>query len=268
MKSLFFYDNYRLYFNGWIENQTSTFGLLSRLAKSMNCQNSHLTRVLKEEVHFTMDQAFRAAKFFGLSENETTYFLRLVEYERSGDKEFRQRLKSEMDQLRANHENLSQRLQDRVIQASPEFEGIYYSSWIWSAIHVITDIPQFQKLDAIAKRLNLDIDRVKAVLEKLAKWGLVKKNGDRWFFISGVIHLPKTSPMNSVQHGNWRSQAVLQSQNTEDEGLHYSIVQALSVEDIKKIRQLFFDSIQTYRAIANPSPPEDLCCFTLDFFKV
>ncbi|MGZ3775905.1 MAG: TIGR02147 family protein [Bdellovibrio sp.] len=268
MKSLFHSKNYRSYLNDWLSSQPSTFGLLSKMAKELNCQNSHLTRVLKEEVHFTMDQAFRASQFLHLTENETNYFLKLVEFERSGDPKFRQRLKNEMEQLKADHENLSNRLNDKVIQASPEFESIYYSSWIWSAIHVITDIPQFQTSDKIARRLKLDEKQVRMVLEKLESFGLVKNKGDHWIFISGVIHLPKTSPMNSVQHGNWRTQAVAKSQHLEEEGLHYSIVQALSHEDINKIRQLLFDTIQSYRSVANPSTSEELTCFTLDFFKV
>ncbi|MGZ3775857.1 MAG: TIGR02147 family protein [Pseudobdellovibrionaceae bacterium] len=268
MKNLFQSTNYRSYVNDWLKHQTSTFGLLSKMAKALNCQNSHLTRVLKEEVHFTMDQAFNAAEFLHLTDNETNYFLKLVEHERSGDPKFRQRLKNEMERLQADHENLSKRLNDKIIQASPEFESLYYSSWIWSAVHVITDIPEFQTPDKIARRLNLNEKQVRMVLEKLESFGLVKNKNQRWIFVSGVIHLPKTSPMNSVQHGNWRTQAVLQSQNIEDEGLHYSIVQAISHKDLKKIRQLLFDTIQSYRSIANPSTPEELTCFTLDFFKV
>ena len=54
---------------------------------------------------------------------------------------------------------------------------------------------------------------VRSVLEKLETFGLVKRKANQWIFTSGVIHLPKTSSMNSVQHGNWRSQAVLRSQS-------------------------------------------------------
>lgn len=120
----------------------------------------------------------------------------------------------------------------------------------------------------IAQRLQLDEKKVRMILEKLEGFGLVKKTGDRWIFTSGVIHLPNTSPMNSVQHGNWRSQAVLRSQDQYEDGLHYSIVQSISIEDTKKIRQLFLEVIDKYRKIANPSVPQELTCFTLDYFRV
>ncbi len=257
MKSVFFYKNYSTFIKDWIEQHSSTFGLLSQMAKAIECQNSHLTRVLKEEVHFTMDQAFRLSNFLQMTENESTFFLKIVEYERSGDRKFRERLKREMDQLKKDQENLSKRFDDKIIQ-SKEFESLYYSSWIWSAIHVITDIPVYQTSEAIAKRLCLEEKEVRSVLEKLETFGLVKRKAHQWIFSSGVIHLPKTSSMNSVQHGNWRSQAVLRSQSSENDDIHYSTVQAVSFEDRDKIKHLLFETIEHYRKIANPSTPEEL----------
>lgn len=267
MISVYNYKGYRSFFKAWLDQQQSSFGLLSQIAKALECQNSHLTRVLKEEVHFTMDQAFRLTEFQKMTESETSYFLRLVEFERSGDFKFRERLKRELSQLKKEHENLSKRHNDQEIQ-SKEFESLYYSSWVWSAIHVITDIPAYQTSDAISKRLSLDEKLVRSVLEKLETYGLVKKKSNKWIFLGGALHLPKTSPMNSVQHGNWRGRAVQQAQNKDNEGLHYSIVQSVSYEDADKIKQLFLDALAEYRKIALPSASQELMCLTLDYFKV
>lgn len=267
MISVYNYKSYRSFFKAWLDQQQSSFGLLSQIAKALECQNSHLTRVLKEEVHFTMDQAFRLTDFKKLTESETSYFLRLVEYERSGDLKFRERLKRELSQLKKEHENLSKRHNDQMIQ-SKEFESIYYSSWIWSAIHVITDIPTYQTAEAIAKRLSLDEKLVRSILEKLETYGLVKKKSSKWVFAGGALHLPKTSPMNSVHHGNWRTQAVQHVQNPENDDLHYAIVQGVSYEDADKIKQLFLDALTEYRKIALPSVSQELMCLTLDYFKV
>ena len=65
MKTVSVYTSkgYREYINHWISAQESVRGILSQMCKAMNCQNAHLTRVLSEKVHLTMDQAFRICEF-------------------------------------------------------------------------------------------------------------------------------------------------------------------------------------------------------------
>jgi hypothetical protein len=132
----------------------------------------------------------------------------------------------------------------------------------------MTEISRFQKPKEIADRLGLSELFIRQTLEILEKFNLVKKKGDSWLLNSGSIHLPKTSPLNSVQHGNWRNRAVLKSQDTSDDGLHFTVVQTLSHEDFEKVKDLLLKTIDQYRKIAKPSTPEELICFACDFFRV
>jgi uncharacterized protein (TIGR02147 family) len=265
MDSLFVAKEYRLFLKNWVEQQTSSRGLLTKMANHLNCQNSHLSRVLKQEVHLTPDQAFAACEFMNFSDIETNYFLKLVEFERSGNPNFRKRLKLEMSEIKSSHENLAKRFQEDSVDNS-EKEMLYYSAWFWSAIHVMTDIPKYQTARAIADRLKLSEVFVRNCLQTLLRYQLVKQKGDLWQINTGSIHLPKTSPMNAVQHNNWRQQAVQKSQ--DQNGLHYTIVQTISVEDIEKVKQVLFKTIDQYKKIADASPSEELICFTCDFFTV
>jgi uncharacterized protein (TIGR02147 family) len=236
------------------------------MCKAMNCQNAHLSRVLREEVQLTMDQAFRLSTYLKFNRSESSYFMKLVEHDRAGDPLYRRQLKEEMAQLKSEQENLAKRFQQDQI-GNLEKEMTYYSSWHWIAVHYITEIGRYQRPAEIAARLGLSELFVRKTLEVLEGFQLVKRKGDRWELNSGSIHLPKTSPLNSIQHSNWRSRAVLKSQDTSDDGLHFTVVQTLSEDDFEKIKQLLLKTIDEYRAIAKPSKPEELICFELDFFR-
>lgn len=265
--SIFAFSNYRVFIRTWIDSQGSVRGLLTQLCREIHCQNAHISRVIQEKVHLTMDQAFRICKFMGLNKAESVYFMKLAEHDRAGDPEYRRQLKDELSALRQAQENFNQRHSLKKIE-NLQTEMAYYSSWHWSAIHFITGISKYKTPENIAQRLGLSEYFVKCSLEVLEQFGLVKRTGEFWVINVGSIHLPKTSPMNSVQHGNWRNRAVLKSQDISDDGLHYTIVQCVSEDDFEKIKQLFLKSIDDYKKIANPSPSEELICFSLDFFRV
>lgn len=268
MIHLFAAHEYRPYIKHWLDSQVQSRGIMTKMAQSLGCQNSHLTRLLREEVHLTLDQAYALTSFMKLTEIETRYFLKLVELKRAGSPAFRQRLKAELDDMRREQENLATRFNKNQL-GYLEKEMTYYSNWYWSAIHILTDIPQFQTSKAIAERLGLPEIMVKDCLQKLESFGMVKptKSG-AWTFASGSLHLPKSSPMNSIQHGNWRSRAVADSQKSESRGLHYTITQSISRADFDKIKQIVLSAIDNYKAVADVSPPEELICFACDFFIV
>src|SRR5262245_47289466 len=126
--SVFTAKGYRSFLKSWIESQTESRGLLSRLCLAMECQNAHLTRALQERVHLTMDQAFRATSFLKLNKAESDFFLKLTEHDRAGDQNYRRRLRDEMDKIKNDQQNLSKRFQRESI-GNFEQEMTYYSSW-------------------------------------------------------------------------------------------------------------------------------------------
>ena len=265
--SVFTAKGYRPFIRAWLDSQESAHGLLSQMCKAMNCQNAHLTRALAEKVHLTMDQVFRLSSFLKLNKTESTFFLKLTEHDRAGDPLYRKQLKDEMNQIKKEQENLSKRFQENQI-GDPVKEMTYYSSWHWIAVHYITAIGRYQTPQAMADRLGLSEVFVRRTLETLEGFGLVKKKGNSWELNSGSIFLPKTSPLNSTQHGNWRNRAVLKSQDPEDDGLHLTMVQTISHDDFEKVKNLFLKTIDDYRKIADPSNPEELVNFSIDFFRV
>lgn len=263
--SLYTAKGYRAFLAHWVEAQDSARGLLTRLSAAMQCQNAHLTRVLRERVHLTMDQAYRATHFMNMSAAEAGFFLKLTEHDRAGDVNYRRQLREEMDQIRKDQQNLAKKFKYQEI--TPEQQMTYYSAWHWIAIHYLTAIKRYQTVEHIARRLQIDEPFVKQSLETLERFGLVKRQGPHWVLASGSIFLSKDSPMNSTQHGNWRQRAVLKSQDRHDDGIHFTTVQTLSREDFENVKTLLLKTLDEYRKVADPSEPEELICFTMDFFR-
>lgn len=264
--SIFAFEDYRLFLRAWIESRSAERGLLTRICRALECQNAHLTRALQQKVHLTMDQAYRLCRFLSLSKAESRYFMKMTERDRAADPDYRRQLLGEMDAIKRAQENFGKRHQLNSLGDARK-EALYYSSWHWVALHFITGIERYSDTKAIARRLGLEEAFVEQSLQVLREFGLVDRSGDRWTLSTSSIHLPKSSPMNSVQHGNWRQRAVLDSQDTASEGLHYTVVQAISRADFARLKQQFLEAIDAYRQVADPSSSEELVCFTLDFFR-
>jgi uncharacterized protein (TIGR02147 family) len=266
METVFAYSHYRDFLQKRIDGATER-GALTRLAEAAKCQRSHISRVLSGQLHLTPEQAFLIARHLHLGQSESAYFCKLVDWERAGDAEYRAALAGELRALKREQENLSKRLGDAHIGTS-ERELLYYSSWYWSAIHVLVSIPEFQTVSAISSHLSLSPFLVEGCLRQLEKFELVKHEKGKWKFAGGSLHLSKDSPLNAIQHGNWRSRAVLDSQNRGSDGVHYTVVQSLSRKDFEQVKELVLSTIDKYSRIAKPSKEEELICFACDFFKV
>lgn len=267
MKSLYTYLDYRSYLKDWTQAQPNPRGLLSHMAESISCQNSHVTRILKEEVHLTLDQAYLLTGFLNFTQAEENYFLKLVEYNRASNFKYKEKLKSELNHLKFDQEDLAKRFQENEIKQA-ELVMQYYSEWKWIAIHTLTAIKRYQNPKNIANKLKCDEKEVKEYLEKLYQAGLVQKKGDYWVHSGVSLHLPQLSPMISTHHTNWRNQAILESQKKNAESIHYTVVQSISQADYENIKQVLLGAIDKYKKIAGPSDSEELICLNLDYFKL
>jgi hypothetical protein len=206
------------------------------------------------------------AQYLGLDALETEYFLGLVDLERAGSSGLKSLLNKKLESLRQKAVDLSKRLSQPSID-DPRTQAKFYSSWHFGAIHIITSIPEFRTSAAIARRLQLPEDMVLATLRELKSMGLVDLKDGRWGLVGGNIHISRDSPLNSINHQNWRAKALLDSQKQETDGIHYSIVFSMSKNDIETLRTMVFKFIDDQRKLMEPSPCEELICFTCDLFK-
>ena len=265
-KSVFEYVDYRsLLFDSLAAKDKR--GQLSKAAAFLGCQSSFLSRVINEELHLTPEHAFKLCQFWMFRPEERNYFQKLVDFERAGDKDYKNFLRQQLEDLKNSYNQISVRT-GRQNKKVDVLNSQYFSSWIYSAIHFITCVPAFQTPRAISKKLNISEELVGKILQELCDMGFLIQKADRWIYKAGDFHLERNSPLVNFHHQNWRQKALIDSQQMSEEHIHYTTVLTLSRQDIAKIHSLILDHISELNQVAEPSSPEDIAIFTCDFFKI
>ena len=267
MADIFSYDDYRSFLKARVKGDKTAWGLWGKLALAAGCQATYLSQAMKGRVHLTSDHIFGIARFLKLSEPEEDYFLLLLDYAKAGTKALQEKHLTRIRRIRKDREDLAKRFQKPKLEVG-EAESIYYSAWFWSALHVIITIPEFQSVDAIAKRLLLPPELVEHSLSILEQKGILKKEGRQWRLGSADLHIPKDSPMIGVHHMNWRQKAVLDALTPRSESVHFTAVYSISRADYQHLKEKMLELIEHSRIIVGPSPEEDLICMTCDIFRI
>jgi len=171
-----------------------------------------------------------------------------------------------MSNLRTQSMEIDKRLESKKI-TSLDQQVTYYSSWKYTAIHVLTILEEYQDVNSICKRLELSSEDVISGLNELRKMGLVKKMNNRWKKVSGSIHLPKQSKLSRVNHLNWRLKAMEDVEGQYD-GLHFSAVYSLSKKNFDQVNELIINSIEKIDDKVLSSKNEDAAVLCVDLFKL
>ncbi len=264
--SIFTYSSYIKYLNS-LSKAAKNRGVLSRWAEAAGCQRSYLSNVLGGRAHFNRDQGFRLSEFLGHSERERSYFLLLIEIEKDPSPSYKEHLFKSLQQLKREEENLQKKLQRPAFQ--PEtIQSTYYSSWHRSAIHVLSSIPKYQTLSSISEHLGISQLLTEKVLEELVAMGFVGREGARFFWQSGDIHVPEHSPLAALHHQHWRMKAIEDAQVKPDTSIHFTSLYSLSRNDLEELKFQLLEVIKSYNTKARTSKEEVLVCFNTDFFEV
>jgi uncharacterized protein (TIGR02147 family) len=265
--SIYNFDNYRTYIKSKVKAEKSNWGLWAKLAKAAACQPTYLTQAMGAKANLTADHILGIAKYWALSIDDTDFFLLLLEYGRAGTPALKKYLYEKIRKIKSEREDLAKRLALPKLEIG-EKETIYYSTWYWSALHVIVTIPEFQTTASIARHLCLPVELVEVSLQNLERLNFVRKQGVQWKIGTADIHIPQSSPLIGVHHNNWRQRAVLDATLPNAHGVHYTAVYSLSVLDFEHLKEKMRDYIEHSRRVVQPSAEEKLVCLACDLFEV
>jgi uncharacterized protein (TIGR02147 family) len=264
--SVYEFKDYKDFIRSKISERGKERGYKTQLATAAGCQRSFLSLALSSHVHLTPDHAAGLSLFWRLSEDERDYFLELVNFARAGSMNLRKILKQKLDSMKRSHEDLATRFKKEAPIVEQE-QVLYYSSWHWSAIHILLSVPGFESVDKIARRLSLSSQVVELSLQALEKMNLVARAETHWRATKHDIHLPRNSPLTSSNHMNWRHRAVLSSQSHNEKSLHYTAVHSLSHADYQRVTELLFSLLDRSRSLIGPSKEETIACMNIDWFE-
>ncbi|MGK5085700.1 TIGR02147 family protein [Bdellovibrionota bacterium FG-1] len=270
--SVFDYLDYRQYLVRLIRSRPRKGrGMKSALSAAAGCQMAYLSRILGSQADFSLEQADAVSLYLGHSEQETHFFLLCVQYARAGTERLRGRFRKELEEIRKRRLILKERFQVKTT-LSVEDQTTYYSTWLYSAIHMCASVPALQNKEVMAAHLGISVTKVAEILEFLLGTGMVAFENGSYHLGTARLHLGNDSPLISKHHTNWRIQGIRsfdrddKSQKNED--LHYTSIISLSRADQVKLKNLIVKTIDEFNALVAPSPEEEVHCLALDFFRV
>jgi uncharacterized protein (TIGR02147 family) len=238
------------------------------MAKHIHCSPVIVTQVFKGSRDLSLDQSHDLTVFIGLNETESKYFMLLVQIARAGTHRYKQALELELAQVRSSALEIKNRVRvDKVLNEAERAK--FYSHWYYSAIRLITSIPDRRDSLTISQKLGLPVEKVRTILEFLVEVGLVKLNAENEFEMGPAsTHLESQSPFVNRHHSNWRLQALTKMELFDSDDLFYTGPMTLSHDDLVKIRKMAIDLVSDVRKIAVASKSEQLACLSLDLFKI
>ena len=177
MKDVSYYLDYTEFLKDWILSRPRKgHGVKVRMAQHLGCIPTQITKVLKREIHLTLDQAAKLTSFLELSQLEGHYFFGLVELGRAGSMEMKSLVQERLDELKINLQE-KERFADEIHELSGADYEIYYEKWYFSAIEMLSAISKFQTVDSLSEHLNLPKKEVLKVLNFLVKKESVRPLG-------------------------------------------------------------------------------------------
>jgi hypothetical protein len=160
----------------------------------------------------------------------------------------------------------------RVVQSNriDDLRGFdrYYSSWFYSATHVLTMLPGGQTLESLTNKLHISRDTVSQVVAFLRSAGLLEETNGRLYASSRRVHLNDDSLMIANHHTSWNLKAAASHATSDPLDLHYSGPIALSRPNAQKVRAMLLEFIRELDPILAEPEEEAVYALSVDLFAL
>jgi len=264
---VFEFDDYRALVRTRIGNMPKNgFGQLSRLARHIGVNATLVSQILAGNKNLTEEQAHRAAEFLDLTEPETIFFLLLVQRERAGTHALKTLYGKQLDERRRS----ARRVRGRIttdIELSATEQAVYYSDWLYTAVHTLSSIERFATVDAIAECLGVSRARIANVATWLVEHGLCLAKGDRIAIGPRITYVDRDSPLAARHHTNWRLRAIEQMQQPSAEDFFFTAPFSISADDYRRIRDELSRIAGKVARTVEKTDPEMMVTISIDLFR-
>jgi hypothetical protein len=195
------FDDYKVFVNARFAEAPR--GEKQRIAKFIGCQDSYVSLVLAGDRHFSMEQAEASARYLHLDEEETEFFLLLVNLARASTRPLRNYFERQLSDRRRARLNLRRRI-EIASELSDADKMVYYSDILFAKIHMCVTLEGQWTLATLSERFRVDTPRVAVVTRFLTERGFIRVRGSTFESANKYLFLDKTSPFLSQHHANFR----------------------------------------------------------------
>jgi uncharacterized protein (TIGR02147 family) len=266
LNPLFSMNDFRPYVRSWADGRGR--GEFRRIAEKLKMHTTLLSQVMSGKKHFTEEQAAHLCGYMGLNVLESDYFLKLVQIDRAGNERLKTIFGRHLLQLRKQSSEIRSRVPESK-EMSEQDRAIFYSSWQYGLIRLLTSIDRYQTAEKISLFLNLSASRVREVLEFLVSRELCTQDREgRFKRTERNTHVEAQSPLAIRHHQNWRAKSIdLQERSTLDD-VSFTAPVSVAKRDIEKVRAILLEAVSDVAKIVENSPPEEVVYFGIDWIKM
>jgi uncharacterized protein (TIGR02147 family) len=262
------HTDYVQFLNARLKAMPQARGSQAALAKFLGVQSSFLSQVMSRRAHLSREQAVRIGEFFSLPYDELRFFMLLVDADRAGSKTLEEFYRTEIQAILQEREEVQERIGVHE-QLPDEAQTIYYSSWVYGAVHILTALPGTQSVKAIAAHLRLPQQQIAEVVEWLRKNDLVVVEPDGKLSIGkGRIHIGRHSRHVARHHANWRIKSLDALERTTQADLHYTAFLGISREAMGVLKEKLMAFLQETEPVIAESKEEAGVVLLLDLFEL
>jgi uncharacterized protein (TIGR02147 family) len=267
MQDFFSFTDYReLTWSLLKQKPKKGWGQLSKLAKSISVTSTLVSQILSGEKNFTPEQAAATCEFLNLTELETEYYLALVDYMRAGTPLLKGRIEQRMHNVQAQANNLKNRI-DNLQELTSDSIAQFYSQWNYSAIRLLTSIPEYNTVEKIANYFSMPKNQVIQILDFLVQHGLVTKKSDQYSMGIARTYLPPQSPLVGQHHLNWRLKSLSKTNSLTSDEMMFTAPMTISKKDFDRILIVLRKQITEIFKTLEQTKPEVLANLNIDFLK-
>ncbi len=242
-------------------------GFYTKISNAIKTHPTYMSQIIHGDKHLSLEQACQLGAFLGFDSEETDFFVNLVEYNRAGSQALKIMIAKRLEKFSAEKKQIKAHLPNR-LDLSETDKAVFYSEWFYSAVRLLTSIPNFNNAESIARHLNLPEHVVRSALDFLVQHQLCQSVGGDLKIGPALTHIDATSTFLNNHHKNWRLIGMTQQPHHKDGNLFFTAPFTASCEDIEEIRQVLLKTIAEVGRTVEPSAPQQLMCMNLDFFAV
>ncbi len=265
---VFEFSDYKVFVHKKLRDSSNKgHGQYSRIAKHLSIHTSMVSQVFNGPKHLTFEQACGVCSYFGFTELETDYFVALVQLERAGTQEAREKCQRDINRLRSQSESLKDRLTKDMVLAEAD-NALFYSQWYYTATKLITSIQGYNSPEAISEKLGVPLNLINKALEFLLSVGLCVEVDGKIKPGPANTHLGADSPLVGRHHQNWRVKGFEKMGALRPSELFLTMPATLTEKDAILLRRKIVEFIDDFVKVIDASKGEALYCFNIDWFNV
>lgn len=265
--SIYQFDDYKDFFNHWVSSLPKQgHGEYRRVALALNVSTTMISQVFKGDKELSLELACDLCEYLNMTEDETDFFILLVEHRRAGSVKLQKRLGKQIKDRKEKAQKLENRLKKET-ELSEEQRAVFYSSWIYSGVRILASCDDYNDAAVIAQRLSLPRNQVQKVLDFLLGNGLLVQNKGQLALGQTKTFIGSSNLLTVKHHQNWRLQGFNRMVQDDSKNLFYTGPMSLSHEVAEKLRQELSNLLDHVYKVVPPTASETTRCLNIDWFE-